>query len=45
MVWFYKTFPGSAAAGIPVESQKDPPYLLSAEAEFSPQGQTRVAGT
>ncbi|MBZ3655518.1 hypothetical protein JS565_01130 [Salmonella enterica subsp. enterica serovar Senftenberg] len=27
---------GSAAAGIPVESQKDPSYLLSAEAEFSP---------
>ena len=35
-VRFSKTFPGSAVAGIPVESQKDLSYLLSAEAEFSP---------
>lgn len=33
---FSETFSGSEAAGTPVESQKDPPYLLSAETEFSP---------
>lgn len=32
---FSETFSGSATAGVPVESQKAPPYLLSAEAEFS----------
>lgn len=33
---FSGTFSGSEAARTPVESQKDPPYLLSAETEFSP---------
>lgn len=36
MIRFSETFSGSEAAGIPVESQEDPSYLLSAEAEFSP---------
>lgn len=33
---FSVTFSGSEAGGTSVESQKDPPYLLSAETEFSP---------